>query len=196
MTTVISRLYSDRATAEGVAHALVSAGLSSSAIVLADSADGLGHARLSKASAAAYAAAMGGGRVLLVAHVPFNPVGAARRAAEIADTAMSLNVPGAKGNEYVREKATGTAYLHILKDHPRFFSQDMGFIDSRVRGLVSHAFGFRVLSPSRERTSAAGRSGHILPGSKLTAARPRTSAIRGGWKFSDMIGWRTTSRAS
>jgi hypothetical protein len=197
MTTVISRLYPDRATAESVAHAMLDAGIARSALDVIDSggADALAAARVGKANAAGYAAHLSGGRAVLVARVPFNPVGAARRAQEIADATPSLHIGLDRQNEYVREKASGAAFLSILPDHPRFFSHDMGALDSRARGLVSHAFGFRTLSKSRDKTSAAGRSRTFFPGSNVRAGKVKTSAIRGGWKFSDMIGWRTVARS-
>jgi hypothetical protein len=198
MTTVITRLYADRQTAEGVAHRLTGAGLSAETIDIFDNRTGgvreLRVAKLGPANARAHHQALAQGGALLVVRAPFNPIGAARAIKDMVAEVPSIAVPGGIPNEYVREQA-GHAYLHILKDHPKFFSQDLEFLDSRARGLVSHAFGFRTLSPLRERTSAVGRSRPIL-GAKPRSGGVKTSAIRGGWRFSDMIGWRTISRSS
>ncbi|MGL6208227.1 MAG: hypothetical protein ACRC14_00150, partial [Paracoccaceae bacterium] len=85
MTTIISRLYSDRAGAEAVAGALHAAGHDADTvhILTGGGTAAMKAARLSPAAIAAYSKAMTGGQALLVVQAPFNPVGAARSAMKI-----------------------------------------------------------------------------------------------------------------
>ena len=196
MTTIITRLYADHATASLVAGKLAAAGFPASAMDIITGQGGEGAIRAARASAttaASYAAAVANGHALLVARAPFNPIGAARTVTEIMDETPSIKVGLARESEYVRETIKPQYWSSILKDHPRFFSQDLAAIDSRLRGRVSDAFGFRTLLRNVNKTSAVGRSRHMLPGVKVFTPRERTSAIRGGMRISDLIGWRTIS---
>ena len=84
MTTIITRLYKDLATAQGVASDLTSAGHLAGNIAVI-SRDGAGtdearmlEARVPKASVAAYAPGIAKGAALLVVRAPFAPIGTAR----------------------------------------------------------------------------------------------------------------------
>ena len=195
MTTIITRLYADRATADQVAGTLQASGLAGDAIDVITGGDAVAAmraARMSKASAAAYGPGVAAGHALLVVRAPFNPMGAARKVAEIMDATPSHKVGLARESEYIREQLDDRHWSSILKDHPRFFSQDMipGF--GRMRGTVSGAFGLRLLSAHKERRSAG--SYHILPGAKVISGRTTTSAIRGGGTpLSTLLRWRTVS---
>ena len=196
MTTIITRLYPDNATAAMVAGQLTGAGFSAGDmdIISGHGAEAaIRAARGSASTAAAYAPAIESGQTLLLARVGFNPVGAARRVTEIMDATPSIKVGLARESEYVREKLNSQHWNSVLTDHPRFFSKDLEAIDARMRGRVSDAFGFRSIIRNVNKTSAVGRSGHILPMSTVTTPREKTSAIRGGMRFSDLIGWRTVS---
>ena len=196
MTTIITRLYADHATAEHVADELRASGLTPDAIDVItgdDSTRAMRAARMSKAFTAAYAPGVAAGHALLVVRVPFNPIGAARRVAEIVDETPSHKVGLARESEYIRERLQDRYWSGILHDHPRFLSQDMGPGNARVRGTMSGALGMRLLSPYKERRSAG--SYHILPGPKVITGRTKTSAIRGGGTpLSTLLGWRTISK--
>lgn len=200
MTTIITRLYADRQTAEHVAGILHAAGLSGSDMDIVtrdgdDPAAQMGAARMGRQSAAAYGEGVARGHALLVVRAPFNPMGAARRITQMMDETPSHKVGLARESEYIRETLKDKYWSSILTDHPRFFSQDIipGF--GGVRGTVSGAFGFRLLSAHRDRRSAG--SYHILPGAKVSAQRTRTSAISGGGTpLSSLLGWRTISKRS
>jgi len=194
MTTIITRLYADTATASHVADQLRTAGMASDAMDVISGADAtaaMRAARMSKVFAAAYAPGAAAGHAVLVVRVPFNPIGAVLRVTEIVDATPSHKVGLARESEYIRERLQDRYWSGIMKDHPRFFSQDIVPGLSRVRGTVSAAFGLRLLSPYTERRSAG--SYHILPGTKVITGRTKTSAIRGGGTMSSLVGWRTIS---
>ena len=94
MTTIITRLYADDATAQSVVAALVRGGIDADSITVFHSADAatLKAARVDATAAAAYAAALIGGRALVLAEVGFNPIGAARKAIKIVGRTPSVDL--------------------------------------------------------------------------------------------------------
>jgi hypothetical protein len=193
MTTIITRLYPDEATAQAVAGQLTSAGHAARTIdVITAGADlhgRLAAARVPDASAAAYAGGISAGNALLVVRAPFNPIGAANHAMSVVDRAASIDAGVVNENAYVREQVRSDLFLSVLTDHPLFFTPDMG---ARKRGPVSEAFGMRLLSRNVTKTSAVGKGRRILTGS---APRSKTShsASMTGWTLSRMLGLSTVA---
>lgn len=196
MTTIITRLYPDTATAEGVAKALVGRGHAAANIdVITGGGDvvaALSAARVGKAEAAVYAPHVEGGAALLVYRAPFNPMGAARDGIRTVDAHPWLDVGLAKQNVYVREAPQMVKAGKILEGHPLLMTRP---------GSV----GARRLRASRSgeapRSSVIEGGGHIstrfLP-MPLLRRKESHSAIAGGrlmmggkvlrnWRFSDLI---------
>ncbi|NJM82284.1 MAG: hypothetical protein HC844_07145 [Tabrizicola sp.] len=201
MTTIITRLYSDTATAQAVAETLVKGGHGETYIdVITQDGSGALHDRLHRArvnarSAATYAGAIAAGNALLVVRAPFNPIGAARHAMRIVDRTPSIKVGVADENEYIREQPTFEVRKTVLTDHPRFMSHDLV---GRDRGTVSSAFGLRLLSARGTKTSAISGGGYmstkLLPFPLLSRKKDRGSVIHGGWTLSSIFGIPTTVR--
>ncbi|MCU0801518.1 MAG: hypothetical protein MUD11_07030 [Rhodobacteraceae bacterium] len=190
MTTIITRLYADAATARGVVSALLAKGHDQDTIDVIGS-DGVGTvadrmkaAAVNATSAAAYAAALTGGRTLVVVRAPFAPMGTARNAMRVMDRTPSVDV-GVPGSEYRSESMSIVNAGSVMLDHPYFMSNPHRPMSH------GHVFGAKLLSARKERRSAiaGGRlmSGMFWPMKHLSARKERTSAIKGTWLFSRLL---------
>lgn len=165
MTTIVSRLYADPATAQAIAAQLTDMGLPASACdVLGPEADAarIRAARVAVGAANAYAACLASqGGALVVARVPFSPIGAARAAIKIADSAASVDLGIADQNAYQAEQPDARLFLSVLTDHPRFASHDLRPGYSKVYGPVTELFGLPMLSRRRGSASAMRGGGFM-----------------------------------
>ncbi|MFY9211493.1 MAG: hypothetical protein WAO69_10230 [Aestuariivita sp.] len=186
MTTVISRLYADEATAHGVVDDLKGAGFPGNTIdVLAagSSAEAIAATRVNASDAEIYANKMQSEGVLVVVRAPFTPFGAARRAMEIVDSTTSIHAGVKSPNFYAEDRADPKLFLSVMTNHPRFFATDMGPESARSRGTVSEGLGWRLLSEHRTKRSASSgwhASTKLLPFPLLKAHKERNSVISGG----------------
>jgi hypothetical protein len=152
MTTIITRLYDSAERANSVAGALKKAGFPASTydvITQTGKKSALSQilaARVNAPDAELYAQNLSADRALLVVRAPFNPFGAARKAREIADGELAVDVGVPNENLYVREEPSPELFGAVLKDHPRFMSSDMVPGSGRYRGRFSEAFGIPLLS--------------------------------------------------
>ncbi len=204
MTTIISRLYNDTATAEAVVAALRAEGFPDDTLNLisggdASAPDRMAEARVGAASAAAYAGKLSAGKALVVVRAPFNPIGAARLAMQTVNRFHPVAVAGAVPDDYVEEPLSDDLILSVLPGSPLMLSPDLSSASRRSYGLVSDAFGIRLLSPRRPHRSAirggAYMSTKFLPFPLLTRQRPHNSAIKGGGTlFSTLLGLPLVSR--
>ena len=120
MTTVVSRLFADEATAEQAVTALklqnhpdenidtVAAGNSAQ--------DALIEARVPKASAELYSEALSAGRAVVVCRAPFFPAGAARNAIDTMDLFDTVDAGVENENAYIREEPKEGLYMDISVD--------------------------------------------------------------------------------
>lgn len=189
MTTVVSRLYPDEATAQGVAAELAKAGFPAATVDIVTTADAaaIAKARVMDTDAAAYAAKMQAGNALLVVRAPVTPFGAARRAMEIVGMAEAIPVGGVrKPNYYIQETVKSDLFLSVLRDHPLFLTSRMGPYASGNIGLFSQGMGWPLLSKHRTSRSASSgwfASATFWPGKRVSAHRTKRSAIPGGKRF-------------
>ncbi len=191
MTTIITRLYPDAATARGVVSALLARGLDQDLIDVigadgaAPVADRMTAASVNPRTAAAYAAAISGGKTAVVVRAPFAPMGMARNAMKTMDRTPSIDV-GVEGAEYIRVSPSLTNRSSVMQDHPFFMSNPL-----RPTGH-GHVFGAKLLSAHRTKRSvyAGGKlmSGMFWPMKHISAHKERNSAIRGTWLFSRFLG--------
>lgn len=212
MTTVVSRLYSDAATADAAVAALRAEGHPEGHIdVIAGGEDKaalarrIEAARVSQSAAAAYAAKLDEGKALVVVRVPFMPLGAALNAIRTVDRFPSVDAGVAKQDEYIREAPRDDLQpphsIRILKDGPLFLTAKAppGHLvltrkhAVRDQGPVSSRFGFRLLSKDRPRRSAMSGGGFMstkfLPFPLLKPRKDKLSVIPGGGTvFSDKLG--------
>lgn len=186
MTTIITRLYADAATANAVVSALLADGHDQATIDIimrdgaTDLADRMRAARVSPAAATAYAKQMvGSAKALLVIRVGFNPVGAARNALKVTARYPSLGAGLAEEEQYVREDVDASMRSSIMKDHPLLMSNPFR------SGLHGHIMGNNLVSaPRTKRSAMAGggfMSGMFWPMRLVSSpAKTSRSAIPGG----------------
>jgi hypothetical protein len=197
MTTIITRLYKDLATAQAVAGALTSAGHDAGTIDVigrdgnGSAEDRMGEARVPKASAAAYAGGIAKGAALLVVRAPFAPMGTARHAMRVVNRTAAIDVGLADEDVYVREQP-------VIEKTGRVLHGTVFYMSNPHRSLThGHILGSNPIKPSKPRTSAipggAYMSTKFWPGKLLSAPKERSSAIRGGWLVSSMFGIPTLS---
>ncbi len=117
MTTIITRLYNDDTAANAVVSGLFEAGFPDSTYdVIGEGADAVAAmtgAQVSEESATAYAAAMNGGKKLVVIRAPFAPFGAAKEAIKIADSQPSVDAGVGNQNALVSQELTGQLVQRI-----------------------------------------------------------------------------------
>jgi hypothetical protein len=192
MTTIITRLYKDLATAQGVASALSLAGHDAGTIdVISRDGDGgaearMIEARVPKASAAAYAPAVARGAALLVVRAPFAPIGTARHAIRVVNRTPAIDAGVANEDVYIREQAS-------LRSEGKILPGTVFYMSNPHRSLThGHILGSNPIIASRPRSSAIAGGAHIStkfwPMKLLSAAKERSSAIRGGMLISSIFG--------
>ncbi|MGL5011861.1 MAG: hypothetical protein ACRC6I_18470 [Paracoccaceae bacterium] len=190
MTTIITRLYADTATARGVVSALLAKGHDQDTIDVI-SKDGVGTvaermhaASVNATAAAAYGEAMTGGRALVVVRAPFSPIGTALNAKKVMDRTASIKV-GVDESEYVRIAPNPAFQSSVQEDHPYYMSNPNRPMSH------GHVFGMRQLSAHKERRSAIAGGAYIStkfwPMKLLSAQKERRSAISGDWYFSKFL---------
>ena len=187
MTTIISRVYADKATAEGVVAKLREAGHPEANIDMisagdADMAESLAKSRVGDTAAAVYTDMLKGKASMVVVRCLLTPFGAARNAMSIVDGAESLPADLPSQNRYVREQPQTGRFLSVMTDHPLMLTSKYEL--RRERHRMSDVMSWRLLSPSRPRTSAisGGRfmSQRILPFPLLSRKKSKQTAIPGG----------------
>lgn len=188
MTTIITRLYADDATAQSVVAALVNGGLDADSIQVIKAADpaAMIAARIDPAAAAAYAAAMTGGQALVVVEAGFNPVGAARKAMKIVDRTPAIKCGVADENAYVVELPDPAFANRVMAGAPLLMTNRF------ARLSHGHIFGSNPVMASPTKTSAmrggAYMSKMFWPMKLVSESKTKTSAIHGGKLMSSMFG--------
>lgn len=197
MTTIITRLYPDLATAQGVVTALTANGHAPSSIDIITKGDGGAEARMEaarvpKASAAAYAPGIAKGRALVVVQAPFAPLGAARDAIKVVNRTASIDVGVANEDYYIREQPKVEISGKVMRGTVFFMSNP-----HRALGH-GHVLGSNPILPSKPRTSAIAGGAYMSkmfwPMKLVSTGRQANSAISGGFLFSQMFGIPTLIR--
>ena len=197
MTTIITRLYKDLATAQGVASDLTSAGHLAGNIAVI-SRDGAGtdearmlEARVPKASVAAYAPGIAKGAALLIVRAPFAPIGTARHAIRVVNRTAAIDVGLEDEDVYIRESPKVETEGKILHGTVFYMS------NPHRRAGHGHILGANPIRPARPRNSAIAGGGYMStkfwPMKLLSAHKEGTSAIRGGTLISSIFGIPTLS---
>ncbi len=197
MTTIITRLYKDLATAQAVASELTGAGHAMDTIdVISRNGDGAVEARMAEVrvpgpSAKAYATGIANGAALLVVRAPFAPIGTARHAIRVVNRTAAINVGLADEDHYVREEPVLARSRSVLPG-------TVFYMSNPHRSLPhGHILGANLVLAPKPRTSAISGGGYMSskfwPGKLLSAPKERTSAIRGGMLISSLFGIPTLS---
>lgn len=193
MTTIVSRLYQDAASAEAVLQTLQEEDATSSgASIITKAKDAEAQMTaldVPEASAAVYAPHVNKGAALLVVRAEFAPIGIAQKIIGIVDDADPMDVGIAKENAYLAiEPDPGMFDWSVMRDHRKFATWGS---DGRKRGLVSQAFGWPMvmkhryysLSPQVLRNKRYTPTPHLLK-DKFYSMSPRTISngpITGGF---------------
>jgi hypothetical protein len=205
MTTIVTRLYPDAKTADKVVAALKDAGARDSMISVLGKGDDMKAAQVPEDSAAAYAAKMDGDNKLVVARIPFMPVGLARKTIKTMNMTGSIDAGVANENAYI--PTTPNPELFKTADANAghiFFAAKPGY--SERIGLVSKRYGgFNMLTEKGHSKSVieGWHTKSAIPGGTLftgtvdrLAGNPRLvaggSVIESGTWFSNLLNWRTT----
>jgi hypothetical protein len=198
MTTIITRLYPDLATAQEVVAALKDRGHDPLTIdVIAERGEGAPEARMRAArvpaaSAAAYGPGVARGGALLVVRAPFAPMGTARDAIKVVNRTPSIDVGLADEDFYIREQPR-------LETAGKVMQGTVFYMSNPHRALGhGHILGSNPILPAKERTSAirggAYMSRMFWPMKLVTTNRQASSAIPGGMLISRMFGIPTLIR--
>jgi hypothetical protein len=192
MTTIITRLYADTATARAAAQALIGRGHGEDTISIVtkdgdgSAADRMRALRVSGASAAAYAPHVAKGAALLVVAAPFNPIGAARDAIKALRKHPSLNAGVANEEEYIRESMSVDTSGKVQKGTVFYMS------NPHRTGFHGHILGSNPIIASKPRNSAIAGGAYIStkfwPMKLISARKERSSAMSGGFLISSMFG--------
>lgn len=191
MTTIITRLYPDLATAKGVVAALEANGHAASTISIITKAAGSAEdhmhaARVPRDSAAAYAPGIDKGAALVVVQAPFAPIGTARDAIKVVNRTPAIDVGLADEDVYIREEPKVEISGKVQQGTVFYMS------NPHRRHGHGHVLGSNPILPSKERTSAI-RGGSYMsrmfwPMKLVSTNRQASSAISGGMLFSRLFG--------
>lgn len=190
MTTIITRLYPDQATAQAAVASLLAKGQSADTISIITAgptvAQAMKAARVPARSAAIYGAAMTAKQALLVVQAPFSPIGTALTAIRTLNKHPALDAGVRDEDYYLREHASPDYANSIMSDHPFMMSNPFR------RPSHGHIFGENPIAPSKPRNSAirggAYMSKMFWPMKLVSHPVTRSSALRGGRLFSSVFG--------
>ena len=174
MTTIITRLYQDEQTANGVAQTLRDHHFRSKMFDVivkgGDTAASMAEAQVPDAVADGYAQGIEGGNALLVVRAPF---GGAEKAGIIVDQAESLS----GDSTYVSTHADRPIHKYILTRHPHIMaSPESPAIYKGTRFWAK--FPFDHLIPGHK-FQAGFPIGHLIPGHRFMAKIPFGHLIPG-----------------
>ena len=187
MTTIITRLYSDKATALAVVAALRDIGLDGDEVTLVDGGDAAASLRALRVTAgdvAGLAASVGMGHPVVVVAAPFNPRGIALKATRTLDA----HNPVSGTDRYIEEDYRPTGRSNLYPEGTYFMSIPPEYSGGASHG---HVFGMGglVSRNAKQGTSAVGRARHILPFGQIKQKSGGLSVTRdGGWRLSTMLG--------
>jgi hypothetical protein len=180
MTTIITRLYSDTATAQSVVDDLKANGQKAAAISLipagADQA-AMDEAGVPSSAAAAYLGAMQPGQALVVVRAEFNPRGSARKAMIIVDRKESITVTVPNKDTYVREYPSAKYTTSVLKGAPLVMTNPFANLPH------GHVMGKNLVDTgtSSSASSNGGRNSRgFWPMAPVKTPRHRASVFSGG----------------
>ena len=186
MTTIITRIYADKATATAVAAALKDLGLDDDEVAVVDGGDAgarLRSLRVSDMDAGSIAASVAQGHPAVVVAASFNPVGIALKATRI----MDAHHPVAATERYIAEDYSPSTRSNLYPAGTYFMSIPPEYSGGPSHGHVFTLWG--LVSRNVNKTSAAGRARHILPFGTLKQKSGGLSVTRdGGWRLSTMLG--------
>ncbi|WP_342076970.1 hypothetical protein [Yoonia sp. SS1-5] len=191
MTTVISRLFPDEASAHDAVDRLQFKGVPArecDVFVAGVDAARLERAMVNDDATSHYVSALNGGQALVVVRTTYRPLGAAKLTREVLAARGGVETPGVTEDYFV----PGTTFhdsKSILKDHPRVLSSPY---ELKFRGPVTSNFGLPMLKAHRQKRSviSGGRymSRAFWP-MKLVSQKSRKKSVISGGRYMSKAFW-------
>lgn len=201
MTTIITRLYADKAAASAVYRKLSREGFRAPDMDVIAAREGddaqataarLKKARVHESVAPVYADKIASGAAALVVRADYKPLGARKIALGILDASDTM-VSGAEPEEYfVKSPPPKPGLPTVLSEHPLFFRIDRDPGTGRELGLMSDFIGLPMLSRRERKKSTMEYGGPVVP-METISRRPRSKSVieGGGTVFSNALRWNT-----
>ncbi|MEY1554620.1 hypothetical protein AB3Y40_03210 [Yoonia sp. R2331] len=190
MTTIITRLMPDQATAESAVDRLLFKGVPKRAcdVITAgeDAAQRMERATVHPSAIDAYGKALAAGLAVVVVRTTYKPLGAAQLTRDILDGRGALDA-GAVTDDYFAPSQPDKS-PSILKDHPHILSLPV----PGPKGPITPEFGVPLLKAHRSKRSvmAGGRrmSRAFWP-MKLISTKTRKSSVISGGRYMSRAFW-------
>lgn len=192
MTHILTRLYADEKTANGVRERLFRAGFPRYVMRVVTLRDDETHDSLMNRitrihvpdrAASVYTESVASGNALLVVEAGFKPLGARKIGVAVLDETDDM--PSNLESQDFKIANIKDHAPRVMKEHPRFLTASPD--PDHIGGPLSDQFGFSMVSASRRRNSA-GKGGPIFPFGALIKGRNAKSAMSGGG-FMSRIFW-------
>jgi hypothetical protein len=191
MTTIISRVYADEATAQAAANKLAIKGIprnSCHIITHGDAAETLmERAQVHASAMKSYSKLLAAGNAVLVVQATFKPLGAASLTREILSKTDPIDA--GKLTDDFKVSWQPDKSPSIMKDHPHMLS----IKGMQPRGTITSAFGMPMLKKhnAKRSVSTGKRMSRMFWPMKLVSKKARSSSvIKGGRQMSKMF-WPT-----
>ncbi len=185
MITVITRLYENEASAQGIVGRLYRAGFPRNAIMMITPNDNVARrmelALIPEDAAGKLATRIEEGKSLVVVHATYKPLNAVRIANETFETSGAIS--SGLENESFRVKAPRDHAPSVLKDHPHFLTME-GSV--KAGPTISETLGLRLLSPQKRRSSAMS-GGKLFFGDGVIRGRTPKARLKTGSFMSKMF---------
>lgn len=162
MTTIISRVFPDTASAKKAADRLKVRGLPSRALLIIAGSDDealaaiMETARIDDSARAPYLKAVKSGQAVLVVHATYKPLTAATIVRGTLAKYDTVDMGDVVEDYFVPDGPPKAE--SILKDHPLFLTSRSNR-NSHQGGLISKGLGFNLLKPHKDRNSATRGGG-------------------------------------
>jgi hypothetical protein len=192
MTHILTRLYADEKTANGVRERLFRAGFPRHVMRVVTLRDNETHdslmTRITRIhvpdrAASVYTESVASGNALLVVEAGYKPLSA--RKIGVAVLEQTDDMPSNLESQDFKIGRIKDHAPRVMKDHPRFFTASPD--PDHIGGPLSDQFGFNLVSTSNRRLSV-GQGGPMFPFAALTKNRNAKSAMSGGG-FMSRIFW-------
>ncbi len=188
MTTIITRLFPDHASAQKAADRLIFKGIPKrdcTVIAAGDDAKSrMADAQVHASSVDAYARGLASGNAVLAVRATYKPLGAVQLTHDILDRYDTVDVGRVTEEQKLAWKPDHAP--SVMKDHPLFLTVP----GLTVSGPVTSSFGMRMTKPHRdERPLTNRRSSRMFWPMKLVSQKKRTSSVFHGGRHMSRMFW-------
>lgn len=195
MTTIISRVFPDEASARQAAGRLEFRGVPSRACMIITGVDGdaltarMEAARVDDSARKAYAAAVKSGQVVLVVHATYKPLTAATIVRDTLAKFDTVDVGDVVEDYFVPDGPQKAE--SVLKEHPLFLTTPASR-NGYEGGPITKGLGFNMLKPHKARNSAirgGGFKSRAFWPMPLLSTKPRKKSVISGGRYMSKAFW-------